>query len=79
MPLISNIEFRSIALNHKHGLVVHVRGNLPPGPARNVAPNSRKAFWEMGKRLPFGCLVALFTKERLTPVTVNLALLTTCE
>jgi len=79
MPLISNIEFSGIALDHKHGLVVHVRGDSPPGNARSNSPGVRKAFWENGKRLPQGGLVAVVTKETGRPASVSLALLTTCK
>lgn len=79
MPLVANIEYCGITLDHKHGLVVHVIGDAPPGAARSAVPNTRKRFWEQGKRLPLGGLVALVTKEPLMPASVSLALLTTCE
>lgn len=79
MPLISSIEYCGLDLNHKHGLVIHVRGDTPPGAARSGAHSARRRFWEQGKRLPQGGLVAIVTKERSQAATVSLALLTTCK
>ena len=79
MPLVANIEFCGIQLDHRHGLVVHVVGDSPPGAARSFNANTRKKFWEQGKRLPLGGLVALVTKEALMPAKVSLAILTTCK
>lgn len=71
MPLVSNIEFSAITLDHKHGLVVHVRADAPPSYARSALPATPKRFWKQGKSVPLGGLVALVTKEPLVPATVR--------
>lgn len=78
MPLIANIKYQGIDLSHKHGVVVLVRGDAPPGAARSPSGSTRKRFWEQGKRLPMGGLVALLTKTQGHKATVSLALITTC-
>lgn len=78
MPVIANIQFCGIDLDHKHGLVVHVRGDAPPGNARSLFPGVRTRFWEAGKRLPLGGLVAIVSKEKGREASVSLATLTTC-
>lgn len=79
MPLVPNIDMCGITLDHKHGLVVHVRGDRPPGAARSDNPDTRRRYWEQGKRLPQGGLIALVTKEASMPAYVSLAILTTCR
>ena len=79
LPIITNITYRALGLNYKHGLILDVQGDSPPGPARVGGIAQRRQFWEQGKRLPLGGLVALVTKEPRVPATVSLAVLTTCK
>lgn len=77
MPVITNIEMIGIAIDLKHGLVVQLQGDAPPGPARS-SQVQRKQFWDAGKRLPMGGLVGLVSKDHGQTATVSLAILTTC-
>lgn len=79
MPVLTNIEIVGIATDIKHGIIVEVQGDAPPGPARSPSIGLRKQFWEAGKRLPLGGLVALVSKDPGQAATVSLAILTTCE
>lgn len=79
MPVITNIEIIGIATDLKHGIVVQLQGDAPPGPARSGSHGLRKQFWEAGKRLPMGGLVGLVSKDAGQAATVSLAILTTCE
>ncbi|RXK38429.1 hypothetical protein M231_04338 [Tremella mesenterica] len=69
MPVLTHIEFQALDLSHKFGLVVYVRGDAPPGPARSHNPSVRKTFWDQGKRLQMGGLVALVHKELGVPAS----------
>lgn len=79
MPVITGIRVAGIDVEDKHGVVIQLQGFAPPGQARSPNPGMRKQFWEGGKRLPLGGLVALITKEPGKYATVTLALLTTCK
>lgn len=79
MPLFTGVEFEDISTNHRNGLVIEVQTDAPPGQARSHNLGERKRFWQDGKRLQMGGLVALVTKPRNKPATVSLAVLTTRE
>lgn len=79
MPMISNLKYTGLTLDPKYGLIIQVQGDAPPGAARSLSHNKRKEYWEQGKRLQMGGLVAIVTKARNKEATVSLALLTTCK
>lgn len=77
MPVITHIELVGISSDMRHGVIVELHGDAPPGPARAGNVTQRNQFWKAGKRLPMGGLVAIVTKEPGQAASVSLAILTT--
>lgn len=51
-------------MDNRRGLVIHVTADAPPGKARATVLKSRTEYWENGKRMPQGGLVAVVTKNK---------------
>lgn len=72
-------------MDSRHGLVIHVTADAPPGKARTTNRNARIEYWEHGKRLPQGGLVAVVTKDKQGPsntgheLNIAVAILTMSE
>jgi hypothetical protein len=64
LPILTNVEYTGISLDSRRGLVIHVTADAPPGRARAGTPKARAEFWEAGKRMPQGGLVAVITKNK---------------
>lgn len=73
IPLISDIRFTGLALDRHAGLSFLVSASAPPGPARNPNQGARWAFWNFGKRLVAGGMVALVTHRTGTEPDVRMA------
>ena len=76
LPVITNIEFTDSHLDRKHGSVIHVCGDAPPGKSRSAGGVE---FWKHSKRLTPGSLVAIVTKSAGKPATASLAVIAFCE
>ncbi|KAL1409336.1 hypothetical protein Q8F55_003318 [Vanrija albida] len=76
VPLLANIEFEGVALDHIAGLVVSASADSPPSAARATSMKKRQSFWESSPRLPMGGLVAIVTKRLGGDPTFALATLT---
>jgi hypothetical protein len=60
-------------IDPRHGLVIVVEASAPPGGARAKDRFQRKQFWDDGKRLQQGGLVAVVTKDGDNVASVAMA------
>lgn len=79
LPIITNVQTASVSLDRRHGVIVHVTGNTPPGRAQSGNSAERLQFWAEGKRLNVGGLVAVVTKMANQKATVSLASIANCK
>lgn len=64
LPILTGIKYTGVSLDSRHGMAIHVTADCPPGGARGGSMKSRAEFWETGKRMPQGGLVAVITKNK---------------
>lgn len=76
LPILTDMRTVGAVLDRKHGVVVHVTANAPPGRARTKAAQQ---FWTEGKRLIARGLVAVINKKHGRLASVTLATIATCE
>lgn len=79
LSTLTHIGFVDMEIDAKHGLVIVVEASAPPGGSRNKDRFLRKQFWEDGKRLQSGGLLAIVTKEANSQATVAMATVTSSE
>lgn len=79
LPILTNVEFTTMSLDRRYGLVVHARADAPPGRSRVSSLKGRTDYWQQSKRMPQGGLVALVTKYKHGEPQLAIGLLTTSE